>query len=239
MTTEANDELLDRKIKYPSAEQEGISPVGFSDASFQYPAQQYENSSGINFSAQGISSYKLSYSGGTLGNSIPGLSPEVNTSISSAYPYVQVKVSESGHVIELNDTPGAERVLIMHNNGSGVELRPDGSIIVSTKEHKVEVVGGDNTVIVEGNANLTYKGNLTLNVTGDFNVNCLNYNVNARGDKTEYIGGKEKRSVSEDYSENISGNKKSTVVGTHTQTHLADYSVTTKMKYSNIYKLSR
>ena len=78
--------------------------------------------------------------------------------------------------------PGGERVLIKHRKGSGVELRADGSVVISALNNKVEVTGGDQTVIIEGNGNLVYNGNLNLKVSGDYNVDVGgNYNVTAGG----------------------------------------------------------
>ncbi len=47
----------------------------------------------------------------------------------STYPNNQISKSESGHVIEVNDTAEGQRILIMHNNGGGIELRADGSVL--------------------------------------------------------------------------------------------------------------
>lgn len=230
MTTEANDDLQDRLLKEGegAVEKEGVKPFGFRDANNQYPKSEYENSSSLNFTARGMSSSQLNIGGGVDGVGIPGIPADSLAALPSTYPNVQVKQSASGHVIEMNDTPGGERVLIMHNNGSGIEIRPDGTVVVSSTRNRVEVCGGDNSVIVEGDAHLTYKGNLTLNVTGDYNIDCLNHNVTVRGDKIETIKGGYKRHIAGSSADTVAGNRSETTVKTKTQTQLGDLNIVTK-----------
>lgn len=230
MTTEANDTLEQRLIQegVGKVNKEGVNPFGFRDPSGQYPKVEYENSSSLNFTARGMATSQLAYGGSVFGNNIPGISIDALGPLPSSYPNAKVTASESGHIIELNDTPGGERVLIMHNNGSGVEIRPDGTVVVSSTTNRVEICGGDNSVIVEGDANLTYKGNLTLNVTGDYNIDCLNHNVNVRGNKTETIAGNSKVNVSGNAADTVASNRSVTTVGTMTQTQLSDYHTVTK-----------
>ena len=232
MTTEANDDLEQRLIREGKGfvDKQGVDPLGFKDPSGQYPKTEYENSSSLNFTARGVESPQLVYGGGIGGKSIPGIPASSLAALPSTYPHVQVKVSQSGHIIELNDTPGGERILIRHNNGSGVEIRPDGTVIVSSTHNRIEVCGGDNSVIVEGDAHLTYKGNLTLNVTGDYDIDCLNHNVNVRGNKTETIAGSNKTKTSGSSANTTSGNRSETTAGTKTQTQLGDHTVVTKGK---------
>ena len=45
------------------------------------------------------------------------------------YPYNHVTYTESGHLIELDDTPGGERVRLLHRTQSFLEFLPDGSRI--------------------------------------------------------------------------------------------------------------
>ncbi len=230
MTTEANDTLESRLIQYGEGwvNKEGVTPFGFRDPSGQYPKVEYENSSGINFTARGMSTSQLAYGGGASNGINTGVSIDDLFPLPSTYPHVKVTASESGHIIEMNDTPGGERILIMHNNGSGVEIRPDGTVIVSSTTNRIEICGGDNSVIVEGDANLHYKGNLTLNVTGDYNVDCLNYNVNVRGNKTETIASNSRTHVSGNAADMVASNRSVTTVGTMTQTQLSDYHMVTK-----------
>lgn len=45
----------------------------------------------------------------------------------AVYPYNHVHTSESGHVIEVDDTPEAERLHWFHRSGTNIEIGPDGT----------------------------------------------------------------------------------------------------------------
>jgi len=60
----------------------------------------------------------------------------------SKYPDNNVIETKSGHVFEIDDTPGNERIRLYHKSGTYVDYRPDGSIS--------EKIKGDINKIVEG-----------------------------------------------------------------------------------------
>ena len=53
---------------------------------------------------------------------------QLPSSANTAYNKNKVTQTRAGHLIELDDTDGSERIRILHSNGSFVEMRPDGSI---------------------------------------------------------------------------------------------------------------
>lgn len=55
---------------------------------------------------------------------------------SSAYPDVTVIETRSGHTVEIDDTPGNERIRLYHMSGSYIELRPDGTMVTKTVKNK-------------------------------------------------------------------------------------------------------
>jgi len=91
------------------------------------------------------------------------------------YPYNHVFHSESGHMIEMDDTPGHERVQVYHRTGAFIEIHPDGSMVVHSGAHynssqKLEInvtdnasinVGGNLNALVEGTTTLSSFGNIT------------------------------------------------------------------------------
>lgn len=174
-TTNKKTELGDN----PAVENtEGVPIDGFQDPTGEYPKREYHYGSSINRSARGLKVENLYLGGGALGVPL-----DLEDQEPSRFPFNQVKETPSGHVISYDDTPGGERILIKHRKGAGVEIRADGSVVISAIKNKVEVTGGDQTVIVEGNGQLIYNGNLNLKVTGDFNVDVGgDYNVNVNGD---------------------------------------------------------
>lgn len=56
------------------------------------------------------------------------------------YPSNRVLKTASGHVIELDDTPGQERVHVYHRSGSYVEINADGGVISKAIANKHEIV---------------------------------------------------------------------------------------------------
>lgn len=111
----------------------------------------------------------------------------------------------AGHTVEYNDTPGSERIMIRHKNGDGINIGPDGSIIVSGKR-RIDKAQEDYFLEVK-NGNLKFEGNLTIDVTGDFNVNVGGeYNVNSTK-KTEVVRGPYTRTISGDDVKTVDGNQ--------------------------------
>lgn len=231
MSIQAN-ELRQRLEENPGREiSHGLSfGAAFDDPSGLYPRSHYFNSTNINYAATGSRRNELN-----IPTSFPGVNVNYGVSdIQSEYPYNQVSETVSGHVMEFDDTPGNERVLIKHNTGSGVELRNDGSVIVSANNRKVEVVGGDNIVIVEGEGTLIYKGNLNLKVVGDFNVDVSgDYNVKVAGNRSETVTGSDRKTVNGNVGQIIRGGYSTTVTQQVTDTFLAGHSHNVKGTFSN------
>lgn len=202
----------------------GVPRIGFEDASGEYPKQDYYFGTSINKGAKGETSTDLFTGGGDVGVSI-----ELPDQKPSQYPYNQAQQTASGHAWEIDDTPGGERVIIKHRTGSGVELRADGSVVFSAVNKKVEVTGGDHTVIVEGQGNLVYKGDLNVRVTGDYNLQVDgNINFTAAGNKEDVIHGNYTTTVDKNHNETIKGAKATRVVQGQTSTILGDHSLFVK-----------
>ena len=89
------------------------------------------------------------------------------------YPYNHVFHSESGHMIEMDDTPGHERVQVYHRTGAFIEIHPDGAMVVHSGAHynssqKLEINVTDNAAInVGGNLNALVEGTTTLSSFGN------------------------------------------------------------------------
>lgn len=116
----------------------------------------------------------------------------------SQYPWNKVEKSISGHLKEIDDTPGAERMLEMHRSGTYTEIHPDGTKVtkmfgddfyICLQDHNL-IVGGNLNITVQGNANLLVKGDLKQKIDGDLNtiVNG-NHSVRVKGNYTHYTEG--------------------------------------------------
>ena len=96
------------------------------------------------------------------------------------YPYNHTHESEIGHVHEIDDTPGAERLLKQHITGTFEEMHPDGSKVTKVVKDNYEIVLGESNIYIVGDVNLTTKGTMKHLVQGD-------YILEVKGDYTQKI----------------------------------------------------
>ena len=196
----------------------GVSEDGFNDPTGEYPKKDYFFGTSVNAAARGAQINELYTGGGDFNVSI-----DLPDQKASVYPHNQVQETTSGHVIEIDDTPGGERILIKHKTGSGLELRADGSTIYSSKRTAVQIVGEDQTVIVEGNGKLIYKGNLDVHVTGDYNLTVGgNMTVNVDNKRTESVLGDQFSTVYGNNRERVHKSDSKTVIGNASETILGN-----------------
>ena len=88
------------------------------------------------------------------------------------YPFNHVYQSESGHILEFDDTHGSERVHLYHKTGTFVEIDANGT--------QVNRIVGDGYEILERNGFVHVKGSLNVTVDGAYNLrvnNTLNLEV--------------------------------------------------------------
>ena len=211
-----------------TTQSQGVNNNGNEEPTGQYPKSDYFYSTNLNYAATGAARNELYTGGGDL-----GLALGLNEQGASEYPYNQVSETTSGHIIEIDDTPGNERILIKHRTGSGVELRSDGTVLAASTKNKVELVADDHTVVVEGEGNLVYKGNLNLKVTGDFNIECTNFNVKSNGAYNMTVAQSHRTKIGGNLGETVGGGSSRTTVGQVTNTSLAGFSNNVKGIYSN------
>ena len=90
------------------------------------------------------------------------------------YPYNRV-IETASHSIELDDTPGAERITIFHKSGSYVSIDSNGTSVHKSISDKYEIndmhqhvyVGGKSQVTIMGDSRVLVKGNKIEEVEGD------------------------------------------------------------------------
>ena len=85
------------------------------------------------------------------------------------YPFNKVFESERGHVIEIDDTPGAERIHIYHNSGHYTEMIPgirtdkvNGDHIEISMQARYIKVRGDMAIIVDGATTILSDGAINM-----------------------------------------------------------------------------
>ena len=195
-----------------------------SDPSGEHPTVDYVNASGVNKFARGSDRISVH-----TGGSVRDVDLDLIDEPVSTYTKSQVKQTASGHIVEYDDTPGGERVMIRHRTGSGVEMRADGSVIYSSTGNTIRVTTHDEKVIVEGDGELTYNGNLKLKVAGDFDLEVGgDFNLKVDGDVDEKIKRGVNRLVAGSTETEILGNKSETVVGASSSIVFGDKTKLTK-----------
>ncbi len=197
---------------------------GYLDRDGQFPLPEYRNQASTNKAIRGGKANNVYMGGGDITVDL-GLKPTVP----SLHPKNQVKKTVTGHIIEIDDTPGNRRMLFRHTSGSGVQMNEDGSVIVSSLENTIHITGGDQKVIVEGDGEISYNGNLTLNVTGDFDLKVGgNFNVVTSGDKFEETRGARREIIEKNFEQKAKTNRSEYTLGVHTETVLKDRNTITK-----------
>lgn len=196
----------------------------YADPSETYPRKKYFNVASTNLAARGLETNELYVAGGEK-----DLNLDLVDLPASEYPMNQVRETITGHVTEMDDTPGRERMLFKHRTGTGIDMRPDGTMIISTKFNTIHITGNDQKILVSGDGDVVYQGNLKLHVAGDMDVEVGgNYNLIVHGDKREDIRGSYQQKVKENHETSITENKSTFVVGTNTDTVLTDNNLIVK-----------
>ena len=159
----------------------------------------------------------------------------------SQYPWNHVHASESGHVFEIDDTSGAERIHQYHRTGTFVEIQPNGtrSTKVVGKDYEIVIsdkkvfIQGNMTVSIDGDAKMLVKGNHYTEVAGDQYVTVYgdritkiqgsdikevvtDQNVNIQGVNSLRVGANNSVLIQGNHSENIQGKFDALTVGNYT-----------------------
>ena len=89
-----------------------------------------------------------------------------NSAYSAQYPYNHVYESESGHLIEQDDTPGKERLHWYHRSGTFTEFHPAGMRVDRTNAHRYNIITGNYESIISGEEKKSITTDYTLNLGG-------------------------------------------------------------------------
>jgi hypothetical protein len=108
---------------------------------------------------------------------------EKKTEYAAKYPHNKTITTESGHVLELDDTPKAERIHVYHKSGAYVEIFPDGSIITKSMKDSVSVTMNDHSIsVVKGDLQIVAnEGKIQINSDKDIDLVSKSGVVNIRG----------------------------------------------------------
>jgi hypothetical protein len=157
---------------------------------------------------------------------------EPKTKYNAQYPHNHVYESESGHTIEIDDTPDAERLHRYHRVGTFEEIHPNGDRVQKVVRDNYTIIMKDDYVHIDGEANVTIdkgckifvnadeeSGNLDVHVGSGANLNIeVNKgNINAKigsgdmnveladGNMNTHVNGNFEHYVSGDYNLRVDG----------------------------------
>ena len=158
----------------------------------------------------------------------------------AVYPYNHVFESESGHIMEIDDTLDNERIYQAHRTGTSYEIDKDGNQVDIIKGDHYNIVSGKRQVVIDGNTDITIGGrhkvyinkdgqennhydiqigpNASVNIQidkGDMNVVLKDgkMNTNVAGDYNMKVGGDYNLDVRGSLNETISIDKTSNTTG--------------------------
>jgi predicted chitinase len=98
------------------------------------------------------------------------------------YPFNKVFETESGHVMEWDDTPGNERLSTYHRAGTFSDIDANGT--------RTDYIAGDNYMVMAANGFVYVWGACNLTVGGQVNILCQsNANIKVEGDAEATFGG--------------------------------------------------
>lgn len=166
---------------------------------------------------------------GTSANGVTWDEPE--SPYAPVYPYNRVTQTESGHIIEMDDTPGKERMSSQHRSGTFIEIHPNGETVLKFMNNRYTIVAVDDNISIHGVSNVmidkdsnilikekrfveilkddkldvTGKSDVTIGKDSNISVG-ENLTTNVTKDSTINISANETRKISGDKTENVSGN---------------------------------
>ena len=112
-----------------------------------------------------------------------------NTDYQPVYPYNNVTQTRSGHMFELDDTKGRERVRLQHRANTFIEMHPNGNEVHKIFGDGYSITLGDHNISIGvDDGNLSKK--LQITVYGDVNMQIMGDKIeNIEGDVTQHIKG--------------------------------------------------
>ena len=174
----------------PSNPPVAVSPnMGFVDPNGKYPQSDFLNEADCNRLArnekidQTVVSDKRD--GRTTGNVVAnggGAWDQPTVPYASQYPYNHVYQSESGHLLEFDDTAGAERIHLYHKTGTFTEIDCNGTQVNKIVGNGYTIIDSDGYISISGQATVSVTGNCSIFVAADCHLDVQgDINVHAAG----------------------------------------------------------
>jgi hypothetical protein len=136
------------------------------------------------------------------------------TTANTQYPYNQVWVTESGHEVQFDNTPGAERIRIAHRKGTYTEISADGRRVDFNVGNHQQYNKGGVTITVDENSDIKISGHQRICVGGGSHIEVAgDANMVVGGDQHSVVGGNLRAAVAGDMYTGVKGNGNMHVAG--------------------------
>ena len=194
----------------------GAGELGFRDPNAKYPLPKFVDEPDTNRLARGIiegTIVGIKDSTRVTGIKKPfgGTWSQPEVPFGATYPFNHVSESESGHIHEVDDTPGNERLHQYHRSGTYTEVDANGT--------QVNYIVGDTYILMERNGNIHVAGECNITTEGQINIMCQSdANIEVSQNANVQVGNNVNLDVHRDINMTAGGNMKVNVAG--------DYSLT-------------
>jgi hypothetical protein len=149
--------------------------IGFCDPTGTYPKTEYKDESPISRLARNekisdtiIQTKKDEVKADVSCNGVTFSEPE--TKYDATYGKNSVIETQSGHILELDDTEGKERIHVYHKDGSFIEFHPGGDTVMRSKQKMFTIVLSDYNMSIDGKANIHIGSDANVEISGKINL---------------------------------------------------------------------
>lgn len=134
--------------------------------------------------------------------------------------------TESGHMIEVDNTPGDRRIHIYHASGTYMEIKDNGVRITNVEGNEQQffnkgleqVVTGKFDIIINGDAKMLVTGNMKQEVDGDYELVVRgDLRMKAGGKNVVEVGGDQRVQINGKTSHRTSGDRETITGGSNTE----------------------
>lgn len=115
--------------------------------------------------------------------------PEPASAYKAQYPKNQVFESKTGHIIEIDDTDGDERIHIYHRKGTYVEINKDGRIVIKSVDSAIDVTDKDKTIYAKGDITIESEKNITLKAADTISLTAKTVNIAGGSSTMKLVSG--------------------------------------------------
>jgi len=167
-------------------------------------------------------------------NPTPWSEVEASNNHIPTYPMNHVYESESGHVIEVDDTPGARRRHTYHPSGTYEEIYDDGTRSIKIVGKDYEMILNGKNMYVNGDLNVTCTGNMRHLVEGNYHLEVQkDFTLAVQGSMQQKVGGNWEGEIIKDRSFTIGNNDNLTVHIDQVETIVGNKTVSVQKDWEN------